>query len=106
MIQLGWKAGAEQYAPQELLEYAVAAERAGFDALSVSDHFHPWGRERPSLLRLDMAWCRRSPNHFNQARYRRHVSEPTDHPTIVAQAIATLSCFAPGRVLGVGRARH
>ena len=30
MVQLGWKAGPEQYGPVELLEYAVAAEKAGF----------------------------------------------------------------------------
>src|SRR5258707_899793 len=28
MLQLGWKAGTEQYPPEELLDYAVAAEAA------------------------------------------------------------------------------
>jgi coenzyme F420-dependent glucose-6-phosphate dehydrogenase len=28
MLQLGWKAGTEQYPPAELLEYAIAAEDA------------------------------------------------------------------------------
>ena len=42
MLQLGWKAGTEQYSPDELLEYAVLAEQAGFDSISASDHFHPW----------------------------------------------------------------
>ena len=42
MLQLGWKAGTEQYPPNELLEYAVAAEEAGFDSIDASDHFHPW----------------------------------------------------------------
>jgi len=42
MLSFGWKAGPEQYPPAELLEYAIAAERAGFDAMEVSDHFHPW----------------------------------------------------------------
>jgi hypothetical protein len=28
MLQLGWKAGTEQYSPDELLEYAVLAEQA------------------------------------------------------------------------------
>ncbi len=44
-IRFGWKAGAEQYPPQELLEYAVAAEQAGFDSIDVSDHFHPWSEQ-------------------------------------------------------------
>jgi hypothetical protein len=43
MLQLGWKAGTEQYPPAELLEYAIAAEAAGFDSINASDHFHPWG---------------------------------------------------------------
>ena len=55
MIKLGWKAGAEQYPPGELLEYAVAADQAGFDLLDVSDHFHPLERSRPGLIRLDLA---------------------------------------------------
>ena len=32
----------EQFAPSELVPQAVAAERAGFDALNVSDHYQPW----------------------------------------------------------------
>jgi TAT-translocated FGD2 family F420-dependent dehydrogenase len=39
---VGYVASHEQFAPSELIEYAVAAERAGFDALWTSDHFHPW----------------------------------------------------------------
>ena len=31
MLQLGWKVGTEQYPPDELLDYAIAAEEAGFD---------------------------------------------------------------------------
>src|SRR5438128_5699729 len=45
MLQLGWKAGTEQYSPGELLEYAVVAEEAGFDSINVSDHFHPWSEK-------------------------------------------------------------
>src|SRR5258706_1208483 len=45
MLQLGWKAGTEQYPPGELLEYAVAAEQAGFDSIDASDHFHPWAEK-------------------------------------------------------------
>src|SRR6266516_4127417 len=41
MVQLGWKAGTEQFPPTELLEYAIVAEKAGFESLDVSDHFQP-----------------------------------------------------------------
>src|SRR3982751_5317491 len=44
-LKFGWKAGTEQYPPAELLEYAVAAEQAGFDSIDVSDHFHPWAEK-------------------------------------------------------------
>jgi coenzyme F420-dependent glucose-6-phosphate dehydrogenase len=45
MLHLGWKAGTEQYPPDELLDYAIAAEAAGFDSIVASDHFHPWAEK-------------------------------------------------------------
>ena len=35
-IRFGYKASAEQFAPRELLEYAVLAEDVGFDSVFVS----------------------------------------------------------------------
>jgi coenzyme F420-dependent glucose-6-phosphate dehydrogenase len=32
----------EEFPPEELLRQAVAAERAGFDGISSSDHLQPW----------------------------------------------------------------
>ena len=32
----------EHFPPEELLRQAVAAERAGFDGISASDHLQPW----------------------------------------------------------------
>jgi len=49
-LKLGWKAGTEQYPPQELLDYAVAAEETGFDSVDVSDHFHPGANEAKVVL--------------------------------------------------------
>jgi coenzyme F420-dependent glucose-6-phosphate dehydrogenase len=34
--------GHERFSPAELLEQAVAAEEAGFDAVCCSDHLAPW----------------------------------------------------------------
>ena len=45
MLRLGWEAGPEQCPPEELLDYVVAAEEAGFEAVDASDHFHPWSEE-------------------------------------------------------------
>src|SRR5262245_42906686 len=42
MPSFAYFCGHEQFQPEVLLEHAVQAEAAGFDALAVSDHFHPW----------------------------------------------------------------
>ena len=42
MPQFAYFCGHEQFQPEVLLEHAVLAESVGFDALTVSDHFHPW----------------------------------------------------------------
>src|SRR4030042_2286799 len=39
---IGYVSSHEQFAPSQLVEFAVLAEKAGFDALWTSDHFHPW----------------------------------------------------------------
>ena len=35
-------ASQEEFPPEALLEQVVAAERAGFDGISTSDHLQPW----------------------------------------------------------------
>ena len=42
MTRFGYFLSCEEYSPEQLLEQARLAERAGFDALWISDHFHPW----------------------------------------------------------------
>ena len=37
-LRLGYKASAEQFGPQELLDLAALAEERGFDSVWVSDH--------------------------------------------------------------------
>ena len=41
-MRYGYKASAEQFETRQLLEFALAAERSGLDAIAVSDHFQPW----------------------------------------------------------------
>lgn len=43
----------EQSGPKQLVEYAVAAEKAGFDCEVSSDHFSPW---RTSQTHAPYAW--------------------------------------------------
>ncbi|MDG5817284.1 TIGR03557 family F420-dependent LLM class oxidoreductase [Natronococcus sp. A-GB7] len=42
MVQLGYTLSSEEHEPNELISIAQRAEEAGFDFLSISDHFHPW----------------------------------------------------------------
>ena len=53
MIRFGYKASAEQFAPAELLRFAILAEEVGFDSVFVSDHIQPWrhdGGHAPAAL--------------------------------------------------------
>jgi alkanesulfonate monooxygenase SsuD/methylene tetrahydromethanopterin reductase-like flavin-dependent oxidoreductase (luciferase family) len=42
MTRYGYFLSCEEYAPAELVRQARLAEEAGFEALWISDHFHPW----------------------------------------------------------------
>jgi coenzyme F420-dependent glucose-6-phosphate dehydrogenase len=104
MVRFGYKASAEQFAPRELLGYAVQAEAQGFDSVFVSDHLQPWrhdGGHAPAAL----PWLGALAASTERIVLGTSVLTPTFryHPAVVAQAFATLGCLAPGRViLGVG----
>jgi coenzyme F420-dependent glucose-6-phosphate dehydrogenase len=103
-MRYGYKASAEQFAPQELLELSVRAEREGLDTIAISDHFQPWrhhGGHSPAAL----PWLGALAASTKDALLGTSVLTPTlrYQPAIIAQAFATLGCLAPGRVfLGVG----
>ena len=103
-MRIGYKASAEQFGPQELLDYAVQAERAGFEIVAVSDHFQPWrhhGGHSPAAL----PWLGAATQGTSTATLGTSVLTPTlrYEPAVIAQAFATLGTLAPGRVfLGVG----
>lgn len=42
MVKFGYKLMTEEHGPKELVANAQRAEQAGFDFVSISDHFHPW----------------------------------------------------------------
>ena len=54
-LRLGYKASAEQFGPNELLEYSILAEQRGFDSVFISDHFQPW-RHTDGHAPFSMAW--------------------------------------------------
>jgi hypothetical protein len=42
VVAYGLTLSAEEHGPAKLVEIARAAENAGFDFVSISDHYHPW----------------------------------------------------------------
>ncbi len=104
MLRLGYKASAEQFGPRELLEFSVIAEEVGFDSVMVSDHFQPW-RHTDGHAPYSLAWLAALGERTSRVAIGTSVATPTFryNPAIVAQAMATIGCLNPGRViLGVG----
>jgi coenzyme F420-dependent glucose-6-phosphate dehydrogenase len=104
MLKLGYKASAEQFGPDVLLEFSTIAEAAGFDSVFVSDHFQPW-RHNGGHAPNSVAWLGALGACTKRLTIGTSVLTPTfrHHPSIVAQAFATLGVMFPGRVvLGVG----
>ncbi len=104
MLRLGYKASAEQFAPNELLGYAELAEQQGFDSVFISDHFQPW-RHTGGHGPFSMAWMGALGARTQRIAIGTSVLTPTFryHPSVVAQAFGTLGAMFPGRIiLGVG----
>ncbi|MGK5553972.1 TIGR03557 family F420-dependent LLM class oxidoreductase [Actinomadura kijaniata] len=103
-MKIGYKLFAEAYDPKEVVRQAVAAERAGFDFVEVSDHYHPWLEEQGHS---GFAWAMlaNAAARTERITLMTGVTCPTMryHPAIVAQAAATLAILSDGRFrLGVG----
>jgi coenzyme F420-dependent glucose-6-phosphate dehydrogenase len=104
VLKLGYKASAEQFGPVELLRFTEQAEACGFDSVFVSDHFQPW-RHSAGHSPASLAWLGAAAARTSRVTLGTSVLTPTFryHPSIVAQAFATLGAMFPGRiVLGVG----
>lgn len=102
-LKFGWKAGTEQFPPEELLKYAVIAEEAGFDSVDVSDHFHPWSERGQACFAW--TWLGAAAVKTKSIMLGTGVSCPIlrYHPAVIAQAAATVASLARGRTfLGVG----
>jgi coenzyme F420-dependent glucose-6-phosphate dehydrogenase len=103
-LRIGYKASAEQFDPVTLLDYAIEAERSGLEIVAISDHFQPWVHAKghsPAAL----PWLGAAGQRTERATLGTSVLTPTlrYHPSVIAQAFATLGCLTPGRVfLGVG----
>ncbi|MEV4760686.1 TIGR03557 family F420-dependent LLM class oxidoreductase [Micromonospora sp. NPDC049559] len=102
-MRIGYFLSSEEYSPAELLEQARGAEQAGFSALWISDHYHPWVDAQGesafvwSMIGALSQVCR--------LPVTTAVTCPTVriHPAVVAQAAATSAVLHSGRFrLGVG----
>jgi len=103
-LKLGYKASAEQFAPRELVEIAVAAEGHGFESVAVSDHFQPW-RHTGGHAPFSLAWMAAVGERTSTIQIGTSVMTPTFryNPAVLAQAFATLGCLYPARIMiGVG----
>lgn len=102
-MRIGYFLSTEEYGPAELVEQAVLAEQAGFEALWISDHFHPWNDQQgqsPLVWGVIGALSQACSLPVTTA-----VTCPTVrmHPAVVAQAAATAAVQLGGRfTLGVG----
>jgi coenzyme F420-dependent glucose-6-phosphate dehydrogenase len=104
MTKFAYFCGHEQWHPEELVEHAVLAEKAGFDMVVVSEHFHPWVDDR-SASGFAYSTIAAMANATSALEFATGVTTPLFrfHPGVVAQAAATLDRLSGGRfTLGVG----
>jgi len=102
--ELGYTLSSEEHDPLALVRNAQAAEEAGFEFLTISDHFHPWTDQQgqsPFVWSVIGAVAHAT----ERVRIGTGVTCPTIriHPAIIAQAAATSQVMSEGRFfLGVG----
>jgi G6PDH family F420-dependent oxidoreductase len=100
---LGYFLSCEEYEVDALLEQAQLAEEAGFEALWISDHYHPWNDEQGQSA---FVWSVIGAlSRVTRLPVTTAVTCPTVrmHPAVVAQAAATSHVLLEGRFrLGVG----
>src|SRR5919199_530779 len=96
-MRIGCFLSSEEWGPRELVEQAKRAEAAGFEALWISDHYHPWIDEQghsPFVWSVIGAVAEAT-----NLPVTTGVTCPTlrIHPAVVAQAAATSSVMLGGR---------
>ncbi len=104
MTKFAYFCGHEQWQPEELVDHAVRAERAGFDMVVVSEHFHPWVDDE-SASGFAFSTIGAMAQATERIEFATGVTTPLFryHPGVVAQAAATLDRLSGGRfTLGVG----
>src|ERR671921_1617245 len=102
-MKIGCFLSSEEFGPRELVEQAKKAEQAGFHALWISDHYHPWNDEQGHS---SFVWSVIGAlSAATSLPVTTGVTCPTlrIHPAVIAQAAATSAVLHEGRFnLGVG----
>jgi coenzyme F420-dependent glucose-6-phosphate dehydrogenase len=106
MVLYAYHASHEQFSPSALVHYVQLAERAGFTAVSSSEHLQPWSLRQGQS---GFAWAWLGAAMQATALPCGLVCAPGHryHPMLIAQAAATLAELFPGRfqlALGSGEA--
>ncbi len=103
MTKIGYFLSCEEFGPLDLLDQARMAEEAGFEALWISDHYHPWNEEQGQS---PFVWSVIGGlSQVTSLPVTTGVTCPTIriHPAIIAQAAATSAVMLEDRfALGVG----
>ena len=102
-MQIGCFLSCEEFGPRDLVEQAKRAEQAGFHALWISDHYHPWNDQQGHSA---FVWSVIGAlSEAVDLPVTTAVTCPTlrIHPAIIAQAAATSAVMTGGRFnLGIG----
>jgi G6PDH family F420-dependent oxidoreductase len=102
-MNVGYFLSSEEFSPRDLIEQAKKAEQAGFHALWISDHYHPWNDEQGHS---GFVWSTIGAlAEATSLPVTTGVTCPTIriHPAVVAQAAATSGVLHNGRFqLGIG----
>jgi G6PDH family F420-dependent oxidoreductase len=101
--KIGYASMLEQFEPQEVVQYSVDAEAAGFSGNMAADHFQPWVPQQGNAA---FVWnVMTAIGERTQGDFGPGVTCPSFrfHPAIVAQASATMAAMYPDRFwLGLG----
>ena len=103
-MRFGYTLMTEQSGPRELVRYAAAAERAGFDFEVSSDHFSPWLTEQGHAP-YPWSMLGAVSQVTERVELMTYITCPTMryHPAVVAQKAATMGVLSEGRfTLGLG----
>ena len=104
MVKFSYFLGSEQWQPEEMLKHAELAKNAGFDMVTISEHFHPWVDDQSAS---NFAWSTLGAltSVIPNLDLGTGVTTPLwrMHPGVVAQASATIDRLTNSTFhLGVG----